>query len=123
MDHRTVTLDRPRLVIRSFPGGQPMEMAGPSVLIGRHTDADVRLAMPDVSRRHCRLVFDGRSWWVVDLGSTNGTFVNDERIDRAELRPGDHVRIGGFEFEVPAGVTPEASFKLTAVAPERRLAG
>ena len=43
-----------------------------------------------------------RQWWVIDLGSTNGTFVNEEKIDRAELRPGDHVRIGGFEFEVPA---------------------
>jgi len=122
MDQRTVPIDRPRLMLRSFPGGQPMDLTGPSVLIGRHTDADVRLAMPDVSRRHCRLVFDGRSWWVVDLDSTNGTFVNDERIDRAELQPGDHVRIGGFEFEVPGGDMGEGHLKITAVMPEHRLA-
>jgi hypothetical protein len=53
-DH-TSALIPPRLVLK--PGGAYVEFTRPKMLMGRHTDAEVRLALPDVSRRHCRMVF------------------------------------------------------------------
>jgi pSer/pThr/pTyr-binding forkhead associated (FHA) protein len=78
-----------------------LELRQRDTLVGRHSDADVRLPLPDVSRRHCRFVHDQGRWEVVDLNSLNGVFVNDEAVqDRRELHHRDRVRIGGFTFEV-----------------------
>jgi pSer/pThr/pTyr-binding forkhead associated (FHA) protein len=81
-----------RLLILS--GDRPIEVSRPSVVVGRHTDADVRLAYPDVSRRHCRLVFADGVWQVQDLDSLNGVFVNGERMHEATLYAGDQLKIG-----------------------------
>jgi pSer/pThr/pTyr-binding forkhead associated (FHA) protein len=90
------------------PGGAMLELTRVDVLIGRHSDADVRLPLPDVSRRHCRFLWlDGR-WQVLDLHSLNGVFVNDEPVQQATLQAGDRVRIGGFTFRVElAAAVPE----------------
>jgi pSer/pThr/pTyr-binding forkhead associated (FHA) protein len=82
------------------PGGLCVELARPDMLFGRHSAADVRLALPDVSRRHCRFVFRDGHWAVVDLDSLNGTHVNGERLAEAVLCHGDTVRIGSFTFAV-----------------------
>jgi len=79
-----------------------MEAEGTSVLVGRHSESDLQLAMPDVSRRHCRFVLAETGWRVIDLSSTNGTFVNGVRVDEADLHAGDRVRVGSFIFEMPA---------------------
>jgi pSer/pThr/pTyr-binding forkhead associated (FHA) protein len=47
-----------------------------------------------VSRRHAEVVLDGRGYVVRDLGSNNGTFVNDQRVDETKLNDGDVVRLG-----------------------------
>jgi pSer/pThr/pTyr-binding forkhead associated (FHA) protein len=63
--------------------------------IGRSEECDI--AFPEdtsVSRVHARLDRDGEDWLVVDLGSTNGTFVNGERVAEARLQPGDMIEIG-----------------------------
>jgi hypothetical protein len=64
-------------------------------VIGRGRQADLRLRDEGVSRRHARLQYDGRALTVADLGSTNGTMVNDRPV-RAAVRvaPGDTIRIG-----------------------------
>jgi len=54
----------------------------------------VVLIDPALSRRHCIFSREGSAILVEDLGSTNGTFVNGKRVERAELNPGDTVRIG-----------------------------
>jgi pSer/pThr/pTyr-binding forkhead associated (FHA) protein len=87
-----------RLVLR--PGGPVVELSRPDVLVGRHSEADVRLPLPDVSRRHCRLLFRDGAWHVLDLKSLNGVFVNDEPVANAVLRHGDTLRVGGFLFAV-----------------------
>jgi pSer/pThr/pTyr-binding forkhead associated (FHA) protein len=92
---------RPKLTLLACPDGHMVEVEGPSALVGRHSEADLQLPRTEVSRRHCRLLFDNGGWRVVDLSSTNGTFVNEVRVEEAELHPGDHLRIGGFEFDVP----------------------
>ena len=68
------------------------------LLIGRAPDCDLTLDSPLVSRHHARLERSGATHNLVDLGSTNGTFVNSRRIDRVELHPGDVVQIGPYRF-------------------------
>jgi pSer/pThr/pTyr-binding forkhead associated (FHA) protein len=87
-----------RLVLQ--PSGLTVELNQPALLVGRHSEADVRLPLPDVSRRHCRFVFADGRWQVHDLSSLNGTFVNDQPVQQAALHHHDVVRIGGFTFEV-----------------------
>jgi pSer/pThr/pTyr-binding forkhead associated (FHA) protein len=92
-----------------LPGGLPIELTRPDMLVGRHSDADIRLALPDVSRRHCRFVFQHGQWKVIDLNSLNGVFVNDERMQEATLYNGDEVRLGGFTFAVRLQVSQPAA--------------
>jgi pSer/pThr/pTyr-binding forkhead associated (FHA) protein len=87
-----------RLVLQ--PGGTAIELTHPDMLVGRHSEADVRLPLPDVSRRHCRFVCTGGRWQVLDLNSLNGVYVNAAPVQQAYLTQGDLVRIGGFVFAV-----------------------
>jgi pSer/pThr/pTyr-binding forkhead associated (FHA) protein len=80
-----------------------IEVSRPDVVVGRHTEADIRLPLPDVSRRHCRLMFVEGCWQVIDLHSLNGVYLNDEQVLQAPLVPGDLLRIGGFTFSVEIG--------------------
>src|SRR5438552_1787940 len=82
-------------------GGEAMIVVDrPEMVAGRHSEADIRLPLPDVSRRHCRFTWSDGRWRVVDLGSLNGIFVNDQNVRDAFLCPGDRLRIGGFAFIV-----------------------
>jgi len=87
-------------ILRFVPDGTPIDVAKNHVLVGRHAEADVMLAMPDISRRHCRFIRTEFGWRVVDLASTNGTFVNNVRVEEADLQTGDKVRIGSVTLEV-----------------------
>jgi pSer/pThr/pTyr-binding forkhead associated (FHA) protein len=82
------------------PGGHTVEVVNGDALVGRHSDANLRLALPDVSRRHCRLFYTDRQWRVVDLDSLNGVYVNNVRVREAVLHDRDALRIGSFVFEV-----------------------
>jgi predicted component of type VI protein secretion system len=86
-----------RLVL---PGGRAVELNRPDMVIGRHSAADIRLHLPDVSRRHCRFLFSDGHWQVFDLHSLNGLFVNEEQVKQATLRDQDVIRIGSYTFSV-----------------------
>lgn len=67
--------------------------------MGRAARADFIVDAPLVSRVHCRFVLDDRDRLdLEDLGSTNGTWVNGRKVDRAPLLAGDKVRVGRVEF-------------------------
>ena len=67
------------------------------LVLGRLAPSDLLLPSGEVSRRHCRIDRAGRAAVVTDMGSTNGTFLDDQRIDApSELRPGSSLRIGPF---------------------------
>jgi pSer/pThr/pTyr-binding forkhead associated (FHA) protein len=78
-----------------LPPLPPIQLrAGESVLVGRSRSCDLALRSPDASRRHAEIVLGASGWLVRDLDSTNGTFVNGERIRERPLRPGDRIEIG-----------------------------
>lgn len=64
------------------------------ISIGRGADAKIRIPVPEVSRLHCELAEDDDELVVKDLKSSNGTFVNKERVKSRELLPGDLVCVG-----------------------------
>ena len=68
--------------------------------IGRATGANFIVEAPLVSRVHCRLTAGAAEIEVLDLDSTNGTFVNGERVPRARLKPGDRLGVGRVELMV-----------------------
>lgn len=100
--HRVSETVVPLLLILQ-PSGLVLRVEEPDVLVGRHSEADLRLPLPDVSRRHCRLQFFGGSWSVTDLNSLNGVQLNGQTVKRATIQHGDRLRIGGFTFLVQIG--------------------
>ena len=68
--------------------------------VGRAPRADFILDAALVSRLHCRITAAADNLEVVDLSSTNGTFVNDQRVEKARLKTGDRLRIGRVELTV-----------------------
>jgi len=91
----------PRLVVERAPGHEPgmiYDLDGDLVL-GRGDSAEIRLEDPFASSRHARIYEQGSSVVVEDLGSTNGTYLNEELLQTPRpLHPGDRVRIGDSEF-------------------------
>jgi pSer/pThr/pTyr-binding forkhead associated (FHA) protein len=91
----------PRLVVERAPGHVPgMEYeVGEGAVMGRGDQAEIRLEDPFASSRHARLVRQGAAVVLEDLGSTNGTYLNEELLSGPQpLHPGDRVRIGDSEF-------------------------
>jgi hypothetical protein len=69
------------------------------VVLGRSRDCDIQLADANVSRRHAELRQEGASYWIVDLGSTNGMEVNGKRVKRAKLSDGDTFTLGSTDVQ------------------------
>src|SRR3954453_23252058 len=91
-----------RIVVVEGPdAGKEFELSGSST-VGR--EGDISLNDSDVSPSHASLTFDGSTCTVEDLGSTNGTYVNEERLTAArQLGPADKLRIGVTVFELRLG--------------------
>jgi pSer/pThr/pTyr-binding forkhead associated (FHA) protein len=88
---RTTTEGEPEKTFRIMPGGVRT--------LGRATGADFIVDAPLVSRVHCRLTsLPGGDLEVRDLESTNGTYVNDQRVDVTKLASGDRIRVGRVEL-------------------------
>ena len=70
------------------------------VVVGRHQWCDARIYSPRVSRRHCCLALGRDGVLVRDLGSTNGTRINGQRVDQGVLRPGDELSIAHCRYHL-----------------------
>lgn len=91
---------------RHVLGAQPIQM-------GRGSDNTIVLENDSVSRRHCRIEKRGRAYFVQDLQSTNGTYVNDELISDYQLRRGDQIKVGDTIFKFLSGLDMEAQYHET----------
>jgi pSer/pThr/pTyr-binding forkhead associated (FHA) protein len=98
-----VSLDRMGLYITAGPGVGRSFSLGEATRIGRGAGNEVRLFDPEVSREHAAIYRYDQGFAVNDLGSANGTFVNDRRITEAVwVQPGDTIRIGTVYIQVTA---------------------
>jgi pSer/pThr/pTyr-binding forkhead associated (FHA) protein len=113
-----------RLVVRPLPGksgGQTREVPldGRDIAIGRSPTCDIMLEDDQlVSRRHALLRYNGSEYTIVDLGSSNGTFLNEEEThEETPLRDGDLIGIGEYEilYSKSAPVSPDDSQAATQV--------
>jgi pSer/pThr/pTyr-binding forkhead associated (FHA) protein len=92
------------LVVERGPrAGLTYVLGNGETLAGRSDDVDIFLGDVTVSRHHARFNVDDSGLTVEDLRSTNGTYVNAERQDHAQLEPGDEVIIGKFHLVVAGG--------------------
>ena len=85
---------RPRLVAA---GSQEIPLSGSVTKLGRGNDVDIRLEDPGVSRHHAEVIV-GEPSLLQDLNSTNGTFLDGNRVTRAELHGGSVIRLGSTEL-------------------------
>ena len=85
-----------QLVMSSGPTpNEVYPLSKQEIIIGRDTNADIVINIAEISRRHTRFRFEGGGFLVEDLGSTNGTFVNGQRLTGPHMmRPGDRVKLG-----------------------------
>jgi len=106
------------------PDGQrkDFEVVQDSTIIGRGEDCGLRVPLAKVSRHHCELVKGDEELQVRDLGSSNGTYVNDERISQSVLKAGDRLSVGPVVFTVQVDGVPEKIKPPQAPAPAPKAA-
>jgi pSer/pThr/pTyr-binding forkhead associated (FHA) protein len=100
-------------------GSPPIDLTKDLTLLGRDDDCDVRLQQKGVSKLHCIVVKTDGLLLLRDLGSTNGTRVNGQRVRRAALLPNDYLTIATISYQVKFGVELDESLGATPLADNR----
>jgi pSer/pThr/pTyr-binding forkhead associated (FHA) protein len=96
-------------VLNGKHAGSELRIGAPRFLIGRGEDCQLRMNNQLVSRHHCVLLVRDRQVSLQDLGSRNGTYVNERRIDAEQgLKAGDRIKIGELTFELQVTAQPGA---------------
>jgi hypothetical protein len=94
----------PRLQLKAAdPRFPSLELGLAIITVGRADDNDLMLPDPEVSRHHAQLAPDEGTWRVVDLGSTNGTWVNGTRVTAATIAVGDRIAFAGVRMTITPG--------------------
>src|SRR4029434_6604959 len=95
------------VVLSAGMTGRSHELKVDKTTIGRVEDNTFQIAEPSVSSHHCEVLLRGNEVLVRDLNSTNGSFINGEKITEKVLKPGQTLRLGQIEMrletDVPAG--------------------
>jgi diguanylate cyclase (GGDEF)-like protein len=107
---------RDACLVRIYPTGAGMGTRYPlgntPIVLGRENTCDIPVNDQSASRRHARIERDLEGYFVIDLQSTNGTFVNDKPASTTQLRDGDYLRVGNYIFRFLAGGNVEADYHM-----------
>ncbi|MEM6821061.1 MAG: FHA domain-containing protein [Verrucomicrobiota bacterium] len=99
----------PRIVSKSPEfADKVFDLTGDTVGVGRTDENPIAISHPSISSNHAEFRFEGGDYRLVDLGSTNGSRVNDEKISEVLLRNGDIVMLGNILFSYESEVVVEA---------------
>jgi len=99
VDLRTLPASHATLMVRSGPqAGERFVLDGNLTKLGRHPESDISLDDISVSRRHAEIRRDTDEYVLRDVGSLNGTYVNQRRVDSVVLQQGDEILIGRFRL-------------------------
>jgi diguanylate cyclase (GGDEF)-like protein len=98
------------VVIYGMDLGKKFNLDAPAIIIGRSSKSDIQVDQESVSRNHAKIINTGKTIILRDLGSTNGTYVNDELIDEYVLRDGDFIKIGRTIFKFLSGNNIENAY-------------
>ncbi len=90
--------------------GKRLQLGTAAFEIGRSARCDLPIDQESVSRHHARITFDGNEYWIQDLGSTNGTFVGDNAVQKHQLADGEQVRIGRSILKFMTGENVEVQY-------------
>ena len=90
--------------------GRTCELRADKITIGRNEDNTFQIAEPSVSSHHCEVLLRGKDVVVRDLNSTNGTFINGEKVTESVIKPGQILRLGQIEMRLETD-TPTAPAK------------
>ncbi|UYN92069.1 MAG: FHA domain-containing protein [Anaerolineales bacterium] len=100
----------PALLVTQDAASEQLRFATAEVTLGRHPSCEWVLADETVSSRHARLVFHHDHWWLEDLGSRNGTFLNGDALSApVVLTNQDHIRCGQVSFTLHIEALPQAA--------------
>jgi pSer/pThr/pTyr-binding forkhead associated (FHA) protein len=94
------------VILSQGMNGRTHELKVDKTTIGRVEDNSFQIAEPSVSSHHCEVLLRGNEVVVKDLNSTNGTFINDEKITESVLKPGHTLRLGQIELRLENGAAP-----------------
>lgn len=106
-----------RFISGKYQGGEFTLPSSGELIVGRSSDQDMVLVEDMVSRRHARILVDDEGVAIEDMGSTNGTFVNGERVKRVRLSEGDRVLIGTSIMKL-VGVDVDEATEVVAASPD-----
>lgn len=93
-----------------------------TLMVGRHSSSDVVLPVSEVSRQHAEIKLDNEQLFVRDLGSTNGTFINGDKVESGWLKAGDRISFDELEFEVISLGKDDASTQLRQIPTKKEAA-
>ena len=110
ISERPATSSACLVVIYGLDLGRKYNLVRPQIVIGRSSKADICIDQEAVSRNHCKILSTGGSVLLRDMGSTNGTYVNDELVDEYVLRDGDFIKIGRCIFKFLSGNNIENAY-------------
>jgi two-component system cell cycle response regulator len=111
ISERPVSRDAALVVIYGLDLGRKFDLTKTNTVIGRSSKADIQIDQESISRNHARVVCSDTAVMIQDMGSTNGTFVNDEQVGADfALRNGDLVKIGRTIFKFLAGGNVEGAY-------------
>ena len=100
--------------------GRTHELKVDKTTIGRVDDNLFQIAEPSVSSHHCEVLLRGNEVVIKDLNSTNGTFIDDEKISESVLKPGHTLRLGQIELRLEDGAAAPTAAAAPAAAPAKK---